>query len=324
MTAKEIVSGIKAKKEKDGGIKKVFFVACGGSLTAFYPANYFIKSEAVNIQSEYYTSNEFVHATPKSLNKNSVVVLSSHRGNTPETVRAAEVAQSKGAATIALTYTSESPITKFSDYVIVYEWGDDSRVENQKPSMGLKVAVELLNQVEGYPNYDKFQEGFGKLDDLVVRARRQVGERARKFAEDYRDEKIIYMMSSGASYGSAHQESICVLLEMQWIHSSSIHSGEFFHGPFEITDTTVPFILLMNEGRTRELDERALSFLKRYGKKLVVIDSKELGINVIDDSVVEFFNPFLHTNILGVFNKELAEARKHPLTHRRYMWKVKY
>ncbi len=25
-------------------------------------------------------------------------------------------------------------------------------------------------------------------------------------------------------------------MEMQWLHSNAIHSGEFFHGPFEITD----------------------------------------------------------------------------------------
>ncbi len=46
------------------------------------------------------------------------------------------------------------------------------------------------------------------------------------------------------SFGAAHQESICILLEMQWINSASIHSGEYFHGPFEITETGTPFILL--------------------------------------------------------------------------------
>jgi fructoselysine 6-phosphate deglycase len=324
MNIQQIIKEIAGKKEKIGGIKQVFFVACGGSLTAFYPAKYFLECEALNINIGYVTSNEFVHVKPKRLGENSLVVLASHRGNTPETVEAAKFAQSCGATTIVLTYIKESPICKYADYTLFYEWGDNSKAQNQKPSIGLKIAVAVLHVVEGYSNYQKLMEGFDKIDGLVENAKKHVEENARKFAEDYQNEKNIYVMSSGAGYGSAHQESICVLLEMQWINSASIHSGEYFHGPFEITDTLTPFILLMNEGEIRSLDERALAFLKRYGQKLMVIDAKELGINTIDDSVVDYFNPFLFTNVLGVYNRALAEKRKHPLTQRRYMWKVKY
>ncbi len=74
------------------------------------------------------------------------------------------------------------------------------------------------------------------------------------------------------SFGAAHQESICILLEMQWINSASIHSGEYFHGPFEITETGTPFILLKSSGRTRPLDDRAIRFIERYRGKLQIID----------------------------------------------------
>ena len=67
-------------------------------------------------------------------------------------------------------------------------------------------------------------------------------------------------MSSGATHEVAYSTSICLMMEMQWIHSGTFHSGEFFHGPFEITDKDVPFILLMNDGRTRQMDARALTF----------------------------------------------------------------
>ncbi len=52
----------------------------------------------------YVTSNEFVHATPNALGKNSVI-LASQQGNTAETVEAARIARQKGAATIGLVYT---------------------------------------------------------------------------------------------------------------------------------------------------------------------------------------------------------------------------
>lgn len=320
----EMVKSIKAKKDKIGGIKQIYFVACGGSLGAFYPAKYFLESESKTFRVGYYTSNEFVHATPKLLGENSMVILCSHAGNTPETVAAAKLCQSRGATTITFTYAEGSAITKYGDYTVIYEWGPDAICENQKPSIGLRIAFEVLHQVEGYENYEKAVDGFDKIHDIVINAKEHVGQRAKVFAQEYKDEKIIYTMSSGASYGSAYMESICILLEMQWINSSSFHSGEYFHGPFEITDTETPFILLVNEGRTRALDERALTFLNKYGKKIVVLDAKELGLSRIDDAVIEFFNPFLFTNVLDVYNQALAEARKHPLTIRRYMFKMEY
>lgn len=61
-------------------------------------------------------------------------------------------------------------------------------------------------------------------------------------------------MGSGAAYGAAYMESICIFMEMQWLDSSSIHTGEYFHGPFEITDANRPFYDSdFPEGSTRPL-----------------------------------------------------------------------
>lgn len=85
-------------------IERVWFVGCGGSLTGFWPGKYFLDCEAKKLAVGYVTSNEFVHATPNALGKNSVVILASQQGNTAETVEAARIARQKGAATIGLVY----------------------------------------------------------------------------------------------------------------------------------------------------------------------------------------------------------------------------
>ncbi len=66
---------------------------------------FFLDCEAKKLAVGYVTSNEFVHATPNALGKNSVVILASQQGNTAETVEAARIARQKGAATIGLVYT---------------------------------------------------------------------------------------------------------------------------------------------------------------------------------------------------------------------------
>lgn len=322
MNVHQVIEAIHGKVTK--GISEVYFVACGGSLVDMYPSKYFLESEAKKLVAGLYTANEFVHALPKRLGKQSVVIVCSHGGNTPESVAAAKSAKEKGAHTIGLTHNQEAALLNDSDYSFLYEWGDDSDVKNNPMAIILELAVELLHVVEGYAHVDAFQKGLQTINGIINQGKKQVAPRARVFAEKYRTEELYYILTSGASYGHAYGFAICSLMEMQWLHAASIHSGEFFHGPFEVTDKETPFILMINEGRTRELDERARTFLNQYAEKVEVIDAKELGIGVIADEVVEFFNPVLFYSIICVYREALAEVRNHPLETRRYMGKVAY
>jgi len=324
MKMKNIIEEIIASKKEVGGIKQVYYVACGGSYGAFYPAKTFLETEATDIKVGIYNSNEFVHNTPKAFGKNSVLIVASHKGNTPETVKAAEIGKKAGVPVIALTWIADSPITGQADYVVDYAFGDDKDIAGEKTIVALMTAVEILNQTEGYVNYDKFLDGVAKIDRIVKNACKHVEKRALAFAENHKDDSVIYTMASGAGYGAAYMQSICIFMEMQWINSSSIHTGEYFHGPFEITDAEIPFVIQVSEGSTRPLDERALKFLNQYAKRVEVIDAKELGLSKIDSSVVDYFNHTLFNNIYPVYNKALADERQHPLSTRRYMWKVEY
>lgn len=328
---KSIIGEILEKKKADGGVKSLYFVGCGGSLGALYPAKSFMERESADIKCALISSNEFVHSTPKDFGKNSVICLACHKGNTPETIAAARLGEEKGAAVIILTWLEQSEIVAYGDYVVCYAFdaspdhlAGDIDYGQEKTVCALLVAVELLEQTSGYENYDKFMAGREMLTSVIRNARAHVAKRALAFAEEYKDDSIIYTMGSGAGYGAAYMESICIFMEMQWLDSSSIHTGEYFHGPFEITDENRPFMIQVSEGSTRPLDERCLNFLRNYAKRIEVLDAKELGLSVIDPAVVDYFNHSLFNNVYPIYNHALAEARKHPLPTRRYMWKVEY
>ncbi len=324
MNMQAVAAKALASRTEAGGITKVMFVACGGSLAAFYPAKFLLEKESSGLRVGYFPANEFVHATPKALDQNTLVIGCSHGGNTPETVAAMKLAQSRGAATISFTYTEGSEITLYGDQVVRYSYGTEVVYSLKKEALGLRLAMELLQQLEGWDHYERAMESFERFDRVVLAAREQALPAAQAFAAANRDEKVIYTIGSGASWGSAYMECICILMEMQWIHSNCIHAGEFFHGPLEITDTATPFLLMMGDGSTRGLDERAKAFLQQWGRKLYIIDVKDLGLNRLDNSVVEYFSPLLLTAVVDVYNRQLAEARQHPLSTRRYMWKVQY
>lgn len=324
MEIEKIAKGIQNKLELRGGLKQVWFVACGGSLTALYLAKYFLERESKNLRIGYCNSSEFVHATPNVISSNTVVVLACQRGTTPETIEAVKVCKKKGGISIVLTNIADSPITQVADYSCTYLIGEKARAEDQKPSTGLKVALELLNNSEGYQYYNEMRQAFATIDELVMNVHTTFLPQAQKMAKELNNAKLIYVLGSGPSWGSAHQESICVFMEMQWINASSIHSGDYFHGPFEMTEENQPFILLINDGETRELDLRAKAFLEKHNKKHFILDAKELGLEKVNSTVREFFNPILLTNTLHVFNSCLALERNHPMTIRRYMWKEQY
>lgn len=64
---------------------------------------------------------------------------------------------------------------------------------------------------------------------------------------------------------------------------------------------------------------------KHGGDKVYILDAKEIGINNLKDSVLEYFNHLLFTPILNnVYMTALAEATGIDYTTRRYMWKGGY
>lgn len=309
---------------KDRTIDHVFFVACGGSSAIMYPNKYILDREAKQLSSDVYSSNEFIHRNPRKLGENSLVVLCSMSGTTPETVKAAEFARQKGALTVGYTNNEESPLAQESEFVVKYDWGQDSIAINTNLGLLYQLTFGVLNVVEGNDKFDKVLNSLTNLQPVFEKAATQYENSAIQFGQDYKDEKVIYTMASGANYGIAYSYAICILMEMQWIHSNAVHSGEYFHGPFEIIDKEVPFIILLGLDETRPLDERALDFSKKYGEKLVVLDAKDLDLAGIDEELKGYIAPLVLNHVLRKYAERLADARNHPLSQRRYMWKVEY
>ena len=80
MELKKIIEEIKAERPE---ITSVIFVGCGASQAELYPAKYFLEGNAKKLRTSLYTANEFVHATPACVGKESIIITCSLGGNTP-------------------------------------------------------------------------------------------------------------------------------------------------------------------------------------------------------------------------------------------------
>ena len=313
-----------AKKAKTG-IHHFYFVACGGSQAFMMPVQYLFDRE-INIPTGIYTSNEFNYGIPKDFDEHSVVITCSHSGTTPETVAAAKKATEIGALSIAFSNEVDSPLWKAAGFPIHYDHGKDAVTSDKNNAVLYALAFGILKAVapEQSSRWDKGIQAIDALDGAISRTVAKFRDSAVEWGRKNKRDTVIYTMGSGANYGEMYSLSICLLMEMQWVNSSCIHSGEYFHGPFEITDYDVPFVITLGNGATRHLDERACAFCRKYSKNVFVIDENEFDLDGIDESVREYYAPLVAGNVVRTMIDSLAHERGHALSVRRYMWQMSY
>lgn len=319
--AEQIDKALQAVQGHD--VQNIFFVACGGSMASLSSGDYFVSRE-LSVPTATYTSNEFIHRSPKILGDKSLVVLRSHSGTTPETVEAATFAKEKGALTVAITMDLESPLAKAAEYVIHYNYKDGSNAIDGELGMYYTFIFKLIHQLEPSEKLERVVEQLKTIQSLIDENVKKFSAQADVFGKKNKREEIIYTMASGAYYAHAYSFTSCLLMEMLWIHSNAIHSGEYFHGPFEITDDNVPFLVVMGEGASRPLDQRALDFVSKFSDKVEVIDVKEFDYGQTDEDLREYFGALLAGPVMRLYADGLAEHTGHPLSVRRYMWKMEY
>lgn len=323
----EVMAKAKADLDANGGLKQVIFVACGGSFASSYPARYLLNQES-GIRVQGYNSSEFVNATPKSVDGNTLVIGTSTKA-TPETVEALKVANEKGAVTIGLSGYADSLTAQTARYYITYyhadEWYQDpSLIHCNSQGTALKIAFWLLKEYDNYSYYDQAMEAFEKMPQIYGAAYASVKPAAAKFAMTYKDDQVWNVMSSGAAWEVSYSDAFCFFQEMQTVHCVPIHSGEYFHGAFETCDKDLAILLFKSVGRTRALDERAQRFLDQFAGHHWIIDAAQLGLDQLDEHVAEYFNALLLHPISKQFIAAMGDVRMHPMSYRRYMWKFDY
>lgn len=323
----DVMEQVKADLDANGGLKQVIFVACGGSFSSSYPARYLLDQES-SLRVQGYNSSEFVSATPKSVDQNTLVIATSTKA-TAETVEAIKAAKERGAITIGLSGYADSLTAQTAKYYITYyhadEWYQDaSLIHCNSQGTALKIAFWLLKEYDHYAAYDKALAAFESLPAIYAKAYKDTKVEAAQFAMAYKDDTVWNVMSSGAAWEVAYSDAFCFFQEMQTVHCVPIHSGEYFHGAFETCDKNLAILLFKSVGRTRPLDERAERFLKRFAGHHWIVDAEKLGLGQLDADVAEYFNALIMHPISKQMISAMGDIRMHPMSYRRYMWKFEY
>lgn len=247
----QVMEKAKADLEANGGLKQVVFVACGGSFASSYPARYLLNQEGT-IRVQGYNASEFVNATPRNIDKNTLVIRHLHQGHRRDRGGHPR-GQREGAVTVGLSGYPDSLTAQTARYYITYyhadEWYQDpTLVHCNSQGTALKIAFWLLKEYCGYTHYEAALEAFEKMPEIYGKAYQQVKEDAAKFAMTYKDDKVWNVMSSGAAWEVSYSDAFCFFQEMQTVHCVPIHSGEYFHGAFETCDKDLAILAVQERG----------------------------------------------------------------------------
>jgi len=302
-------------------IDNIFFVGCGGSLAVMLPCKY-IFDELSDITTNVYNASEFVNLKPRTFTKNSLVIVSSYSGKTPETVKAAKMAKEKGAPTIGFMGNADTPLGETVDFAFAND--AETGVTDSKIIMLYQIIFNILKLRGEFDDYDGFIKALESLPENLVKVKETVEKRAAEWAQENKDEKYFMVLGSGICYGEAYAQAICIFEEMQWIHAQPINAGEYFHGSFEIVREDTNIIILKGQDLSRPLADRAETFSKKYSKKVTVLDTKEFDMPGVDEKFRGYFSPLVCSAVLDRYSKNIADVRNHPLKTRKYMGIVEY
>lgn len=306
-------------------INTLYTVGCGGSLATIWPAKYILSRESAKLFTDSFTANEFYQDPPARINAQTLVILNSSSGSTPETVSAARLAKEKGAMVIAFCAKQGSPLEQQADHMLYYYENiiDPPAELCIYPEVYLLTAA-VLDAVESSSRSAEMREAIARLNAVSDEALAGYAAQAKEFATANRTEPIIYTVSAGLDQSAGYVLTNCSFMESVWIHSSPLHAGEFFHGAFEAVDETTSVVAFLGLGKTRVLEERAVHFLQRITPKLTVIDARNFDLSGMPEWTREYVSMLVLGRVAGQFCEALCDRKGHPSSSRRYMGVVKY
>lgn len=304
------------------GFNNLFFIGSGGAIASMYAYEYLISSiSTLPVYAEI--AAEFSLMNHKQLSKHSLVILSSLSGTTQETVEAAKYCKKIGAVTIGLSGEAGTPLAELVDYPLINYAENDFAADSVNIQL-LYLTSRLLYKQNEFPDYEAFAEQMERIPSILLKVKESTEKKAEQFASKYKDETYHMVVGSGSSFGRAYSYAMCVLEEMQWIRTKSIHAAEFFHGTLEVVDEDTSIILLKGEDETRPLTDRVQKFAEKYTRKLTVFDTADYELEGISGPFRKFISALVIASALQRVSVHLEDKRKHSLDTRKYYRVVEY
>ena len=304
------------------GYTNLFFIGCGGTYAHTLPMKYWMESSST-IEMHAVIAKEFMLMGHKRFTKDSVCVFSTRSGNTKEIVEAAKFCKAAGARTVVYVSNDNTPICEFADYKVSSFAEDDNLCEAIYTYQIMLISRFMKNKGE-FPKYDQFMKEYAALTPALLKAKELYEDRCAKIAAAHKDMDYVMVVGSGMLWGEAYDYAMCILEEMLWIKTKSIHAAEFFHGTLELVEKGTSMFLFYGEDESEPLMDRVLAFAQKLEADYNLFNTKDVELPFTDPEFRKIVSPIVLYAITERLSCHLESVRKHPLTTRRYYRQFEY
>ena len=306
------------------GYSNLFFIGCGGTYAHSLPMMYWLESASEKIQAYTVIAAEFMAMGHKKFNKDSVCIFSSRSGNTKEIVAAAKFCKEHGARTMVYVSNDDTPVCEYADYKF-YSPAEDPNLCEAIYTYSITLLARFMKNAGEFPKYDKLVEEMAKLTPYLIKAKEQFDPKCQELAKKLKDVDYHMVVGGGMMWGEAYDFAMCILEEMQWIKTKSIHACEFFHGTIELCEKDTSILVFYGEDEARPLTDRVMKFLNKMELgQVTVFDTKDVELPFSDDEFRKILSPMVIYCITERLAAHLAKERGHSLTIRRYYRQMEY
>ena len=301
------------------------FVGCGAPNRTARLVDHYVDTKVGSTRIRSYLPAEFTHIDPPFIDsRRTVAVFGSYSGVTEETVSAARLCRSKECRTVSITRLDDCPLSAQVDHKLNY---GDTKLGDYPQFMLTSALVTGFLSVKESASWDVHQpmlESLKVLPDVLTETVDASEGMIQTFSSAYHHLDSLLVVGHGPIYNIAYLLAVCSFMEMQKIHATPIIAADFFHGPFELVDDSLPVIVLVGEDETRAEGLRVKRFCENYVEKYLAVDSIDYEMKGIAEELRGYFSSVVLDAATRRFMDYYAALRKHDKSARRYMGKVEY
>ncbi len=300
-------------------VKNLFLIGCGGTYSLMMPWKYYADAHTdFPVYAEI--GPELILQNHKQLGKDSVCIFCSASGDTRDIVKTMEYCREKKAYIISFLTRKDCPMAQLSNDVFLCDEDNDFTLF----FCGIANVLLRMMFLRGeFEKYERFADQMYNIGEALDRARAQTNSRCIYHAARNWNAPWHFVIGSGATWGEAYSYAMCIMEEMQWMHTKSVNAAEFFHGAIELAEKDIPAILLMGEDPSRPLTQRVYDFLKPLSNEILLLDTKEVELPV-DDEFRAILSPTVAASMTKPLSKAFEVESNHSLSIRRYYRQMNY
>ncbi len=301
-------------------IDQIYMVGCGDSVAALRGTRFFIE-ELLGIPCKEEDAMDFAYYNSSAVDENTLVLTLSSSGRTIRVVEALLAARARGAQTLALSNTADSPLMRAATAgVIIHASRKGWPTQSSTSAMAavIQLAFEMAKCL-GIEKAAAFETEFQKIPDLMVKAAKMTEEKMKALAAVLYKKNMFFFAGAGpfftcAEYGAAKVK------ESTPAYAMSVPMEEFHHYN-TVKDGDPLFIITPPGASTNRALETIWACNELGGKDYVLTAESEKTLVeeahevIILPEVCEYFANFVYAVPLQLFGYFLSVEREAEARH---------